>query len=79
MQRTQSRARYWTLTHRKREAMRLVTQGMMDKQIAAELCTSEATVKTQRGWVTRKMHPRSVADLVRMAEKLKGERQRTGE
>ena len=50
--------------------MRLVTAGLMNKQIAAELGLSEITVKIHRGNLMRKMHARSLADLVKMAESL---------
>ena len=57
-----------TLTPREQEVMALVTAGLMNKQIAAEIGVSEITVKVHRGNVTRKMGARSLADLVRMAD-----------
>ena len=63
-------ARYHELTERERQVMKLVVAGWVNKQIAAELGLSLVTVKVHRGQVMRKMLARSVAELVRMADRL---------
>jgi len=65
------RQRYNTLSVREREVMSLVVSGMLNKQIAAELDASEATVKMHRSQVMKKMQANSLPELVRMADKLK--------
>ena len=64
------RRRYESLTKREREVMRLVVSGLLNKQIAGELGSSEVTVKMHRGQVMRKMKAQSLVQLVRMSAKI---------
>jgi FixJ family two-component response regulator len=59
-----------SLTPREQDVIRLVTAGLMNKQVAAEMGVSEITVKVHRGNAMRKMKASSLADLVRMADML---------
>lgn len=65
-----TRSRYDALSPRERQVMALVTQGLMNKQIAGELGISEITVKIHRGAAMRKMGARTLPELVRMADGL---------
>ena len=62
--------RFATLTSRERDVLRLVVTGLLNKQIAGELRIAEQTVKIHRGQVMRKMKAGSVAELVRLCQKL---------
>jgi FixJ family two-component response regulator len=67
------RCKWMSLTAREREVMDLVVRGLLNKQIAADLNVSEITVKVRRGHVMRKMQAKSLADLVRMSDKIKSQ------
>jgi FixJ family two-component response regulator len=67
---TELRERFDSLTAREREVMGLVVSGLLNKQIAGELGTSEVTIKIHRSQVMKKMGAGSLAELVRMTEKL---------
>jgi FixJ family two-component response regulator len=68
--RSELRVKYNTLTERERQIMSLVVQGLQNKQIAADLAITEATVKLHRGQVMRKMDAGSAVELARMADLL---------
>jgi FixJ family two-component response regulator len=63
-------SRFDSLTSREQQVMALVATGLMNKQIAADVGLSEITVKIHRGHAMKKMHAKSFADLVKMAEAL---------
>jgi len=65
------KTRFDELTAREREVLHLVTNGLTNKEIAEQLGISEVTTKMHRGQVMRKMNAASIADLVRMSDKLK--------
>ena len=65
------RQRFDSLTSREQEVVSMVVAGMLNKQIAAELGTAESTVKVQRSRAMEKMQAASLADLIKMIEKLK--------
>ncbi len=65
------RKRFESLTAREQEILPWVVSGLLTKQIASEIGTSETTAKVHRGQLIRKMGANSLADLVRMAERLK--------
>lgn len=67
------RTRYESLTAREGEVMALIVKGLLNKQVAAELGMSEVTVKSHRGQVMQKMRAESFADLVRIADRLRGQ------
>ena len=70
-------ANFQSLTSREQQVIALVTSGLMNKQIAAEIGVSEITVKVHRGNIMRKMGAKSLADLVRMADALGIRRQKS--
>ena len=69
---TELQQRFESLTPREQEVISMVVSGMLNKQIAGRLGTAENTVKVHRSRAMEKMHAQSLADLVRMIERLKG-------
>jgi FixJ family two-component response regulator len=67
---SQLRSRYDLLTPREREVLALLVSGLMNKQIAGELATTERTIKFHRANIMQKMQAESLADLIKMAQKL---------
>jgi FixJ family two-component response regulator len=65
------RTRHQSLTAREREVMALLVSGRVNKQIAADIGISEVTVRLHRGQIMRKMRASSLADLIRIANKIK--------
>jgi FixJ family two-component response regulator len=65
------RTRQESLTARERQVMALLVAGRVNKQIAAEIAISEVTVRLHRGQIMRKMRASSLADLIRIADKIK--------
>ncbi len=68
---TEARKRYDALTNREQEVLALVVRGLLNKQVGDRLNISEATVKLHRGRLMQKMGAESIADLIRIAERLK--------
>jgi FixJ family two-component response regulator len=74
MEMRELQARHASLTPRERQVMALVVSGLLNKQVGGELGISEITVKAHRGQVMQKMQAGSLADLIKMATKLRGSR-----